>query len=114
MPIDKQQAALAKARHAKTVAFRLAPDHFSDLKARADLAGQSTGDLARTMVLECLDNTGRLDQVQQQLTDMHVQLDELRRDFVASVEAILVCIATRQTLTTEDAKRWVQDNLRPK
>lgn len=110
---SKQQAALTNAKHARTVGFRLDPDHFADLKGRASLAGQSPGDVARTMVLEFLDNTGRLDQMQQEITGLRAQVSDLRRDFVASVEAILVCIATRKTLTSEDAKRWVQENLHP-
>jgi hypothetical protein len=51
--------------------------------------------------------------MQQEISGLRAQVSDLRRDFVASVEAILVCIATRKTLTSEDAKRWVQENLHP-
>lgn len=100
---------MPKQEPTKPIAFRLGLAQQRRLKAIAAGAGRTSGEYARDLVLEKLDEQESLSR---QVGRLEKKFEGFQSDFAAAVEAILAVIAAKKDLTPEQVKRWVDERLR--
>lgn len=94
----------------KTVSFRLSrPDHRT-LRKRATDDDQSIGSCARSLVLDELHDTTRLE-LEQSIASLRAAIDDLRRDVSVTLEVLLLNVAN---LPEHQVREFVQAKLRGK
>ena len=108
MPKRKQQTQLTEDGGTKTVGFRVDPHHFALLEERAKLAGQSVGELSRSMVIDVLNQQTQIALLREKVLALEGILEQIRRDIAFSTAALL----SPHKLTKEQAIEYVNQNLR--
>jgi len=97
-----------KAETAQNVGFRLHPHHFEILEQRAQLAGLSIGDLARSMVIDALDQTSHLEAIRERMLAIEGAISETRKDISLATENLLIAA----NVPKDQAVKWVANNLK--
>lgn len=92
----------------KTVGFQLNDSYHRRLEKVGDEFKMSTGQYARQLVIEALDDTRR-EQLEKRMVMLETEVAELRSDLATAVEALLIVAGD---YPKEKAKDWVDRNLR--
>lgn len=101
---------LTKSRAPKTIGFRLDDEHRKLLLQRARKAGLSPHDMARAYVVQALHNEEHLPAIRESMLQIFNQIQHLQGGLALAAEVLLV--AGGKT-TDAQARKWVQDNLKP-
>ena len=78
------------------------------LEEAARNSGMKISNFVEQAVAEKLGEERRLSR---EVKELRKQLDSFRKDWALSVEAFLVVIGSQESLSPEDAARWVKRNL---
>jgi hypothetical protein len=108
MPKPKDSAKLTEKANDNQVAFRLPPPFLELLETRAQIAGLSKGELAKTMVLDALNNESQLNALRERLLALEGLLSMMRKEHALSVDVLL---SAAGNYPPDKAKEWVKKNL---
>lgn len=76
----------------------------------AAVSNKTVSEQIREIVSERV-NDGEADYIRHRLHQVENQLVSLRQDFATAVEALMVINISNSTLTKDEIKAWVQENL---
>jgi uncharacterized protein (DUF1778 family) len=94
---------------AQTLAFRVTDDIGGRVERAAAVAGISVSDFLRNVLLDHFDRTqGLLEQVE----EMQTAVASLHESLAVAVEAILVTATNGTKISKNEAREWVDENLR--
>ena len=98
----------------KLVEFRLRDTFLSQLQGHADEAKVSVNDEARRRVIESLREDGRFLEMQTRFESLEGDVRDLKDKLAVAVQALLIATTYqgKKAMTPEDAKKWVDSNLR--
>lgn len=92
----------------KTVGFQLEDGYHRRLEKEGEEFKMSTGQYARQLVIEALDDTHR-ERLEKRMVMLETEVTDLRSDLATAVEALLIVAGN---YPKEKAKEWVDRNLR--
>jgi len=93
------------------VSFRLDAESKIQIEKRAELKGVRVSEFAREVVLEALNDESELAKLRMQISTFRQELSAIREDLAVAVKALLVTSSSKETVTPEDAQRWVEMNM---
>ena len=98
----------------EAVQFRLKETFFNQLQGHADDAKVSVNDEARRRVMESLRDDGRFAEMRDRFESLEGELRDLKGKFAVAVQALLIATTYqgKKPMTPEDARKWVDENLR--
>ena len=96
----------------KPITIRLEFEAVKELDARAQRQGITRSDYAREIIFEALNDQSELARLQMEVSILKDELSELRGDLAVAVQALLVAGTSGQKITSQDAKAWVQANMK--
>lgn len=94
----------------RPVSFRLDEQYLERLKKEAAKYGMSTGDYARRIVIDTLEDTDKR-RMEDAMREVKREIGDLRTDLATSVVALLIGAGH---VENNEAREWVQTNLKIK
>ena len=95
----------------KVISFRLGGERLSTLETMAKKAGMTPHEFAREALVQRLSDEGDIHRLNLKVTNLEIEMVELRKDLAVSTQAILVGAGK---VSVKEAEEFVRDNLREK
>jgi hypothetical protein len=93
----------------RTITFRLYPEDEEMLREEAPPGTKSLGAVAEKLLLQKLRHNSdeELGYLRQKVVQLEGKIQSLQEELHVSVEAILIGIVNRETLSTDQVKEWI-------
>jgi len=95
----------------KPVSFRLDTASKLLIEKRAEQGGLKVSEFARKVVLDALNEESELAKLRMQISSFKQELEAIREDLALAVKALLVTSSSKESVSPEDAQRWVEMNM---
>ncbi len=103
---------MSKSKNSKqsdTVGFRLPPVILSVLEERASLQKSTRNKYARSLLIESLFQSERIESINRSIEESQIETRQLRQDLAFSMKTLLM---TAGKIPEEDAENWINKNFK--
>ena len=94
------------------ITIRLYPEHEELLQKEAPEGSKTLGPTVERLLVEKLTGDAEIGYLREKALHLEAEVQGIREELKISVEAILLAIVSRPSITPEQAKEWVRKKLR--